>query len=249
MLGVLVRRLRCCALSRVSPPRSPPAPCLVPVNQDGLSSAALFAEMRVALHDRQQDTGYEPESSTPSSALSTSSLSSLACSAPSSTDDAAPTSKWTSGVSAAVKAAATAPSSIFLTRGRGKGGSSGGTSKEDKSAEASPDSPPSSPSTVGASPPSSPSSGVGVHLRDSTTAFSSSASASAAPAAAAADVEAAAGVAREQERRGCSSVLLRRLKALHERYGEFAEENGYVRCEDTEVCDFVYIGMCAKSKK
>lgn len=43
------------------------------------------------------------------------------------------------------------------------------------------------------------------------------------------------GVAREGERRGRSSVLLRRLKALHERYGEFAEENGYVRCEDTEV--------------
>ena len=38
-----------------------------------------------------------------------------------------------------------------------------------------------------------------------------------------------------RERSGCSSVLRRRLKALHERYGEFAEENGYVRCEDKEV--------------
>lgn len=35
---------------------------------------------------------------------------------------------------------------------------------------------------------------------------------------------------------GFSSVLLRRLQALHQRYGEFAEENGYVRCEDKEVC-------------
>lgn len=31
------------------------------------------------------------------------------------------------------------------------------------------------------------------------------------------------------------SLLRRRLHALHERYGEFAEDNGYVRCEDTEV--------------
>lgn len=32
-----------------------------------------------------------------------------------------------------------------------------------------------------------------------------------------------------------SSVLQRRLKDLHGRYGEFAEDNGYVRCEDAEV--------------
>lgn len=31
------------------------------------------------------------------------------------------------------------------------------------------------------------------------------------------------------------SLLRRRLQALHQRYGEFAEDNGYVRCEDTEV--------------
>lgn len=31
------------------------------------------------------------------------------------------------------------------------------------------------------------------------------------------------------------SLLRRRLKYLHERYGEFAEDNGYVRCEDSEV--------------
>lgn len=39
---------------------------------------------------------------------------------------------------------------------------------------------------------------------------------------------------------GVSSVLLRHLKALHERYGEFAEENGYVRCEDKEVRPRMY---------
>lgn len=32
-----------------------------------------------------------------------------------------------------------------------------------------------------------------------------------------------------------SCVLTRRLKAIHQRYGEFAEENGYVRCEDVQV--------------
>lgn len=32
-----------------------------------------------------------------------------------------------------------------------------------------------------------------------------------------------------------SSVLTGRLKVLHQRYGEFAEENGYVRCEDVQV--------------
>lgn len=31
------------------------------------------------------------------------------------------------------------------------------------------------------------------------------------------------------------SLLRRRLQDLHARYGEFAEDNGYVRCEDTEV--------------
>lgn len=100
------------------------------------------------------------------------------------------------------------------------------------------DSPPSTPSTVEASPPPSPH--ASGHPRDpSSPEFSSAtppdALGNAAPtvfaAAAAAD-----GAAREPEKRaGCSSVLLRRLKALHERYGEFAEENGYVRCEDTEV--------------
>ena len=49
-----------------------------------------------------------------------------------------------------------------------------------------------------------------------------------------------------RERSGwCSSVLRRRLKALHERYGEFAEENGYVRCEDKEVIDLVFFVLFA----
>ncbi|CAN0494154.1 unnamed protein product, partial [Ectocarpus sp. 12 AP-2014] len=30
------------------------------------------------------------------------------------------------------------------------------------------------------------------------------------------------------------------VQALHKRYGEFAEENGYVRCEDTEVVSKIF---------
>lgn len=41
--------------------------------------------------------------------------------------------------------------------------------------------------------------------------------------------------AQHQEETRFSSILCRRLRALHGRYGEFAEENGYVRCEDKEV--------------
>lgn len=221
-----------CSIVTPPPPPYPLACCFGCMYQDGLSSAALFAEMRVALHDRDQDGGVE-EGATTSSRTPSSSLSSLASPAGppagSGGGAVATTSKWSSGV-AAVKAAATAPSSMFLTRGN-----NGSKGKDDKSpAEAPLYSPPSSPSTVGASPPASPSAGGG-HLRDSTDPRHDSpafvvATGDIEPAAAA-----AVGVEGEQDKRGCSSVLLRRLKSLHERYGEFAEENGYVRCEDAEV--------------
>lgn len=44
------------------------------------------------------------------------------------------------------------------------------------------------------------------------------------------------------------SLLRRRLQALHQCYGEFAEDNGYVRCEDTEVVSAIFRRLRGEGK-
>lgn len=151
------------------------------------------------------------------------------------------TPSGSSGSGIVKAAAATVPSTKL---------SDGGSGGVEKSKGTPSDIPPPSPSTVRASPPPSPSA-VGDCSWDGSANPSSVAPVSAAAGATAVETAAVAtpgaapagtalgddGSAGEQKsKKSVSSVLLRRVQALHKRYGEFAEENGYVRCEDTEVC-------------
>ncbi|CAM9755587.1 unnamed protein product, partial [Ectocarpus sp. 8 AP-2014] len=232
--------------------------------KDGLSSAALFAEMLVALRGQDEAkasssaaaataateaeavTSASPLSLTlrsPSSPPSACTSSSSSCSSSLGFSDGGrtvgpvETPSGSSGSSIVKAAAATVPSTKLSDGGGGGGG--GGVEKSKGTPS---DIPPPSPSTVRASPPPSPSA-VGDCSWDGSANPSSVAPVSAAapgatPGGTALGDEGSAG--EQKSKKSVSSVLLRRVQALHKRYGEFAEENGYVRCEDTEVVSKIF---------
>ncbi|CAM9953061.1 unnamed protein product [Scytosiphon promiscuus] len=228
--------------------------------KDGLSSAALFAEMLVALRDRDLSHENEAATTTLPAVVATEARavfpapSLLSSRPPLSSPLLAPLSSSSPSTADCRKMVGPSPEAPACRKCLPGGEITKGCGAPPSN------SPPSSPSTVWASPPPSPAEAVGLRS-DSTVMFPpavrpASPKEGAVPSGTsptgAIDVEAAvtgdAPVASradardaELERRGgVSSVLLRRLQALHERYGEFAEENGYVRCEDKEVVSKIF---------
>lgn len=231
--------------------------CLI---QDGLSSAALFAEMVVALRDQDEEEASDSASASVTAVTTTTKSPSIT----------------TTAIAATTSAVSARPPSISTEKAPAIGDKPTGTKPTNYNLRAAP--PP--PVLLTAGMASSP-------LVSPTTTLESYSSSSSSPPwspvmATAADPFGAKeggeeGVVQEQQQqlqlqqlqgqvtelqqevekkpkqqaqKKFSSVVRRRLKALHERYGEFAEENGYVRCEDREAsmrqCFTLFGSICVR---
>ena len=207
-----------------------------PNEQDGLSSAALFAEMFVALRDRDSqalESKPQPELAIrtdlpdqPGQALPLPHLEDTRDGPTKPDEDRA-------GNGAAVSNATAPPSPCCTTATVGaKSQSSPSTSPEDDMASAlSPENEATSSPSPQNEVTSSPSPGNEGMTSSPITDHAVSC---------ACEGERDEGQQQDQQQErlpGFSSVLVRRLQELHARYGEFAEENGYVRCDDAQVSE------------